>query len=82
MPSKPAQFRYKPGFKGLPDHDAIRRTTRERSERFTRSSSAADCIVIWQAFKTWFIAELSGLGGLFDLIRSNALIERSERFTR
>lgn len=35
-PPEPAQFRYKPDFKSLPDHDAIRRITGERSKPFTR----------------------------------------------
>ena len=30
-----------------------------------------------EAFKTWLIAELSGLGGLLDLVRSNALIDEA-----
>jgi hypothetical protein len=35
-PPEPAQFRYKPGFESPPNHYAIRRIIRERTERFTR----------------------------------------------
>jgi hypothetical protein len=41
------------------------------------SSNTADCIVIWHTFKTWFIAELNGLGGLLNCIRSSAFIKEA-----
>ena len=39
------------------------------------SRIAADCMPIWHALRIWFIAVLSGLGGLLDPLRSNALID-------
>lgn len=50
-----------------------------RNSLFSLASKVAPCIVRRKPFISWFNARSNGLGGLRDLIRSKALIDKAYR---